>query len=272
MTQNNGQVGYLKTSNIPFNKQLINISIYGSNTGESFYGISNYSEKSDYERLYFDQYNLTISMERDFIDHWNLLLGIKYSYYNENNDKNNTSSEIFNEIHNIGGIIGIQTDSRNQEYNTESGYFNEIKAEVFDNFQILSNDIRIFTPYQNATLAIKVYSTQTLSNSEHINYYHGIGNYYYLRGYRANDIIDKHLSYAQFEWRQKTVSWLIVTPFIEAGAIGQDIADKLEKFKDFDALGVSTDEEITRLVSNIRTRKAQVKKYLEDIFENATMS
>ena len=41
----------------------------------------------------------------------------------------------------------------------------------------------------------------------------------------------------------------------------------LEKFKDFDALGVSTDEETTRLVSNIRTRKAQVKKYLEDICE-----
>ena len=41
----------------------------------------------------------------------------------------------------------------------------------------------------------------------------------------------------------------------------------LEKFKDFDALGVSTDEETTRLVSNIRTRNAQVKKYLEDICE-----
>ena len=47
-----------------------------------------------------------------------------------------------------------------------------------------------------------------------------VGNYNYLRGYKTNDIMDRHLN-EKLEWRAPVFKWLIITPFIEGGVIGR---------------------------------------------------
>ena len=111
-------------------------------------------------------------------------------------------------------------DKRDQEFNSNTGYFNEIKAEIFDNYQILSNDIRIFRQIYDGTFAVKIYGAQTFTNIPHFNYYQRSGNYFYLRGFDANEVLDKSILYNQIEWRKPIISWIVLSPFIESGAMG----------------------------------------------------
>ena len=153
---------------------------------------------------------------------WDALYGLRHNYYKENTNKNN-QSDVFKPLTDIGLILGIQMDRRDQEYNPNKGYFNEIKVSLFNEHQIFSNDVRYYHPTDSGLFATKFYTTQTFTKSDHFIYLAGIGNYYYLRGYKTNDIIDRHLSYTQFEWRRKITSWFILTPFIEAGIIGSSL-------------------------------------------------
>ena len=112
-------------------------------------------------------------------------------------------------------------DKRNSEYNATSGYFNEIKAEFYPRHTKLNNDIRIFTPLKhNATWANRSFIGQTITDTPHIQYYQAVGNFYHMRGYRSNDIMDKFLIFGQTEWRKKLTSWLTISPFLEVGTIG----------------------------------------------------
>ncbi len=229
VTNDNGQSGFIRASNVPFKTEKLNIFFYGSNSARSYNGIANYST-TDISSLYYDQLNLRITMEREFYRNWDLILGLNYKYYNENNSKNNRSTAIFKELYDFGGIVGFQMDKRDREYNTSQGYFNEIKALVFDNYQILSNDIRLFKPFYNGTLAFKLYSAQTFTNHEHFSYYQKAGSYYYLRGYSSNQILDKHISYAQIEWRKSLFNWPVITPFLEVGTLGSSPTNLKKSF------------------------------------------
>lgn len=223
LTQSKGHSGFLNTTNIPIGSERLNIKVYGSNTGKSFYGIGNLEEKTTEKNLYFNEFNTTINIEKPINKRWDALLGVKFTHYKENTEKNN-HAKIFNDLNDVGVIIGAQIDTRNKEFNTTNGYFNEIKALIYNHHQIVSNDVRYFKPYKNSVLASKFYSIQTFTNNNHIQYLTGVGNYYYLRGYKTNDIMDQHLTYAQFEWRTSLTTWFTLSPFIEAGVIGKNIS------------------------------------------------
>ncbi|RAP24968.1 hypothetical protein DID73_00245 [Candidatus Marinamargulisbacteria bacterium SCGC AG-343-K17] len=224
LSQKKGQAGFINTTNIPFGNERVNIKVYGANTGKSFYGIGNTSKKETSNNLYFDELSTTISMEKPLYKAWDMLLGANYNYYKENLDKNN-HAQLFSNLSDIGIILGVQMDTRDKEFNSTSGYFNEIKAVIYNNHQILSNDVRYFHPWMDGVLATKFYSVETYTNNDHIQYLTGIGNYYFLRGYQTNDIIDRHLTYGQLEWRRPLTSWFIISPFIEAGVIGRNISN-----------------------------------------------
>lgn len=214
-----GQSGFINATNLQFKNNPLNVFLYGSNSARSYNGIANYNS-IDITSLYYDQINFRVTTEQSFYKNWTMILGINYRYYNENNSKNNNSNSIFNSLNDFGGIIGFQLDKRNKEINTESGYFNEIKAFVFDNYQIVSNDIRFFTPVQNGILALKIYGAQTFTNIPHFSYYQRAGNYFYLRGFSTNQVLDKNLIYSQLEWRKELFNWPILSPFLELGAMG----------------------------------------------------
>ena len=163
-------------------------------------------------------------MEKPIFEKWDLLLGVKYSHYKENTSKNK-HEKVFGDLNDVGLIIGTQMDTRNREFNTTSGYFNEFKAVIYNHHQIVSNDVRYFHSWLDGVLASKFYSVETYTNNDHIQYLSGVGSYYYLRGYKSNDIIDRHLTYGQLEWRRPLTSWFILTPFIEAGVIGRKALD-----------------------------------------------
>jgi hypothetical protein len=224
LTQKKGQAGFLNTTNIPIGTERLNIKVYGSNTGESFYGIGNLEKKTSEKNLYFNELSTTISIEKPIHKKWDALLGLKFTHYNENTEKNK-HAKIFKDLNDVGVIIGAQIDTRNKEFNTTRGYFNEIKALLYNHHQIISNDVRYFKPFENSTLASKFYSVQTFTNNDHIQYLTGVGNYYYLRGYKTNDMMDRHLTYAQFEWRAPLTSWFTLTPFIETGVIGKTLSN-----------------------------------------------
>jgi hypothetical protein len=38
-------------------------------------------------------------------------------------------------------------------------------------------------------------------------------------------MMDRHLTYAQFEWRAPLTSWFTLTPFIETGVIGKTLSN-----------------------------------------------
>ena len=158
---------------------------------------------------------------------WDLLVGLKYNQYNEDTNKN--GGQVFNNLNDVGIIIGSQYDSRNTEYNTTSGYFNEIAFNIFPRHQIVSNDIRHFYPYNTTnTIAYRLFLAQTIGNTDHIEYIQKVGNYFYMRGYKNNDIIDNFLAFSQIEWRSNVTSWLTLCPFIEFGTIGQNISEQIE--------------------------------------------
>ena len=134
--------------------------------------------------IYSDRMSITLDTEYPLNNSWNILLGLKLNKYKENASKND--DHYFEEIDNLGGIIGLQLDTRNKEINSTSGYLNEIKFEAFPHYQIITYDIRSFKQLYTGTLAYKFYSAQTISNTAHLNYYQTVGNYFYLRGYSTN--------------------------------------------------------------------------------------
>ena len=222
LSQEKGQAGFLNITNLPIAKNKVNLKLYGSNPGESYYGIGNISKKTETNNLYFNKLSTTITIEQKLTKTWDSIYGLSHNYYKENTSKNN-QSDVFKPLNDIGFILGLQMDRRDQEFNTKKGYFNEIKLSIFNEHQIFSNDVRYFHPTDFGLLATKFFTTQTFTTKDHFIYLSGIGNYYYLRGYKTNDIIDRHLSYTQFEWRKHITSWFILTPFIEAGIIGSSL-------------------------------------------------
>lgn len=220
MSQKNGQYGYLKGTNLVVYDTVINTTISGANTAESYYGIGNYQDATS-SSIYSDRMSITLDTEYPLNNSWNILLGLKLNKYKENASKND--DHYFEEIDNLGGIIGLQLDTRNKEINSTSGYLNEIKFEAFPHYQIITYDIRSFKQLYTGTLAYKFYSAQTISNTAHLNYYQTVGNYFYLRGYSTNQYTDKHLSYTQLEWRKRLFRYLEVVPFVEYGGIGNSI-------------------------------------------------
>jgi hypothetical protein len=219
LTQKKGQSGFINASNLPFGNQTINIQFFGSNTGKSYYGIGNTSKKTDTETLYFSELSTTITVERPLVNQWNAVVGLTASYYNEDVGKNSGTRE-FPNITTLGLVLGAELDTRDKTINTQNGYYNAFTLNLYDGHSIFSNDVRYFKPMPHGVLATKVYSTQTLTHHPHILFLSGAGSYSYLRGYKTSDILDKHLSYAQLEWRAPVSAWFIAVPFIECGAIG----------------------------------------------------
>ena len=214
MTQKKGQMAMINLTDIPIKKERINLRIFGSNNGTSYYGIANTSQKTEEETLYFSEFKTGVSIEKPFYKSWDIIAGLNYNTYKENDSKNNRSDAEFRQLHDVGVELGIQMDKRNTEYNATSGYFNEIKAEFYPRHTKLSNDIRIFSPLKhNATWANRLYVGQTITDTPHIQYYQAVGSYFHMRGYRSNDIMDKFLAFGQTEWRKKITSWLTISHF-----------------------------------------------------------
>ena len=228
MTQNKGQMGMVNLTNLPVQNERINIRVFGSNTGTSYYGIANTNKKSDDQTLYFSEFKTALSIEKPLYKSWDLIAGLSYNTYKENR-KNNRATDEFNELHDVGIELGIQMDKRNSEYNATTGYFNEIKAEFYPRHTKLSNDVRSFIPLpHNATWANRLYIGQTITDTAHIQYYQAVGSYYHMRGYRSNDIMDKFLAFGQTEWRKKITSWLTISPFLEVGTIGSSPSNTIK--------------------------------------------
>ncbi len=213
-SQSKGISSYLNATNIPLLNEKANIRFNYSNTGEIY----------NKNNLYYDNFNTNLTIEKKLSSTWDALFGLDYIYYKENTEKNN-HTDTFAPLSTVGLIIGAQIDKRNREYNTNSGYFNEIKLNLYDRYQILSNDVRYFIPSDYGVIATRLYTTQTFTNQNHIQFLASVGNYYYLRGYNANEIFDRHLSFGQLELRTPILSWLVLAPFIEAGVIGSSISN-----------------------------------------------
>jgi len=220
LTQNKGNTGFLNASNVPIGSDIYNFRVFGSNAGSSYYGIGNTAKKTDPQHLYYDEFSITSTIERPWINQWNLIIGLNAMHYSEQRKKNN-NQQAFPSLSKLGLIIGAELDKRNKEFNSTNGYFNEISLQLYDNQTILSNDIRRFTPIPYGVIATKLYSSQTFTTHDHIKFLSSVGNYNYLRGYKTNDIMDRHLSFVQLEWRAPVFKWLIITPFIEGGVIGR---------------------------------------------------
>ena len=214
MTQNKGQMGMVNLTNIPVQNERINIRVFGSNTGTSYYGIANTNKKSDDQTLYFSEFKTALSIEKPLYKSWDLIAGLSYNTYKENRKKNNRATDEFNELHDVGIELGIQMDKRNSEYNATTGYFNEIKAEFYPRHTKLSNDVRSFIPLpHNATWANRLYIGQTITDTAHIQYYQAVGSYYHMRGYRSNDIMDKFLAFGQTIHRMAQKNHIMVNHF-----------------------------------------------------------
>ena len=223
MSQSSGQNAYIKSNNIIIKDQIFNISIYASNTGNTSYGVQNYTTTTG-TRVFAYSLKTTIETEQPITNHWDLLFAIKTNIYNERESKNENIN-YFDNINEIGATLGIQNDTRDKEINTKTGHYHTIQAIIFPSYQILSNDYRQFNQTSYGNLAFKFYSAQTISNTDHIDYFQTVGNYYYLRGYSTNQYADHHLSYSQIELRSNVTSWLTFVPFIEYGGIGSSITD-----------------------------------------------
>jgi hypothetical protein len=227
MTQKKGQAGFVNLTDIPYKKNRLNVNIYTSNTGTSYYGVANTTTKTTDETLYFSNFSSSLTMEIPTTLKWDLLAGIKYNQYNEDVSKN--GGRVFDNLNDIGIILGGQHDTRNSEYNSTSGYFNEIAFSIYPRHQIVSNDVRYFYPYNTSnTIAYRFYIAQTIGDTNHIEYIQKIGNYFYMRGYKSNDIVDNFLAFSQVEWRSNITNWLTLCPFIEVGTIGQNLSEQIE--------------------------------------------
>ena len=220
LSSSKGITSFVNVTNIPILNEKVNVSLSGSTMGEPYYGIGNTTRKTEYEHLYFDEFNTSMTLERKLSNTWDALLGVTYKFYKENTEKNETAEQ-FTPLSLIGLIIGAQIDKRNREYNTTSGYLNKIQLKIFPEHQVISNDIRYFYPTKYGIIASKLFTIQTFTTTDHFQFLNGAGNYLYLRGYKGNDLLDRHLSYAQLEFRIKLLSWYVLTPFIETGVSGQ---------------------------------------------------
>ena len=75
MGQEKGQAGYLKGTNIMINDQPYNASIYGSNTGSTFYDIAEYNtDTSTYVNA--DSMNISIDTEYPLQHMWDLIIAL----------------------------------------------------------------------------------------------------------------------------------------------------------------------------------------------------
>ena len=219
MTQNKGQAGAVNLQNLPISEERINVGIFGSNTGQSFYGIANTNQNKSSQTLYASKLSSSISIEKKTPYIWDLIIGINHVYYNEDDTKNTESQ--FKNLNNIGLIIGTQIDKRDKEINSNSGYFNMIKLSIASEQTNISNDIRYFHPLTPSdNIASRIYLGQNITESQHIMYLEEAGGYTYLRGYKTGVFVNKFIGFAQLEWRKKITSWYTLTPFIEIGSIG----------------------------------------------------
>ena len=226
MGQEKGHAGYLKGTNIMINNQPYNASIYGSNTGSTFYDIAEYNtDTSTYVNA--DSMNISIDTEYPLQHMWDLIIGIKFQHYNEDFSEND-DTKYFNNLSTMGLILGTQIDKRDREINPKIGYLHQLKATLFPEYQTIEYDHRLFKPFLSGTFAYRLYISQVLTNNKHIAYYNKAGSYFYLRGYKTNRYMDKHLSYTQLEWRKPIFKWFELTPFIEYGIIGNDIVSTEE--------------------------------------------
>jgi outer membrane protein assembly factor BamA len=247
MSQKKGPSLVLSAQNLPINDDRLNLQFYGSTTGQNYYGIANTSKKETDAQLKFSELSISSILEKPLTQHWDALLGIQYDYYKEKEPP-----KIFKNLNTLSFILGLQMDRRDQEINSTNGYYNELKWQIYPDQYILSNDIRYFYPISHSDIiASRLYVAQTITDTPHIQTLQGVGNYFYMRGYTANGIMDKFLAMTQLEWRKKVTSWLVLSPFIEWGTIGSKPSRRIT---DLFSYGLAT--HIPMGVANLRIELA----------------
>ncbi|MEK9728172.1 MAG: hypothetical protein VW397_08740, partial [Candidatus Margulisiibacteriota bacterium] len=89
ITQKKGQMGLLNLKNMSILDERVNFRIYGSNTGQSYYGINNTNINKSADTLYASKLTSSLTIEKTTPLIWDILFGIEYIYYAENKGKNN---------------------------------------------------------------------------------------------------------------------------------------------------------------------------------------
>lgn len=209
ITQKKGPTGILTIRNMPIHNAALNIQLFGSSAGYSIGTEDTHIDAHIFTSIMTVEYPLNMSLDGIF--------GIIYSYYDEPNSNQYPS---FSEM---GAILGLEQDTRNKELNTTTGNYHLIKLTQLRQYNQVETDHRWFRNWQNGTVATRLYSAQTTAKSNHINYSQTAGNYFYLRGVGSSELIEKHLSLAQVEWRRPILFNFQVVPFIEYGGLGNTI-------------------------------------------------
>jgi hypothetical protein len=220
LTQKNGVSAFMNATNYPLGEHRFDIQLLGSTTGKNYNGISTRGQSTTPQQLYFNELSITLTHKAILTPKWTRLIGINIMNYKENTVKNKNIT-YFKNISKPGLILGLELDQRNKQINTTTGRYSSGSVTFYESQTLISTDHRNFIPLTHGVLAAKFYSSQTLTKNDHIQFLSGVGNYTYLRGYKSNHIIDRHLSYFQLEWRQPLTSWLTLVPFIEVGVIGR---------------------------------------------------